>query len=139
MSNSTAPDFIVTFKGERIAFGQTIEYMGKTTKVVGAFIDENGYSQAVIEPQIWTNGSINVVPNPYIGMPATVYIGSDSYATEVIEITYFKEGKRAGEVKTIITGHRDLVFRLNKWGRYRANEHFGLGLGRAIDYRDPSF
>ncbi len=139
MSYETAPDFIVTLKGERVHFGQEFEFFGKTTKLVGAFIDENGYSKVVIEPEIWTNGAFNVVPNPYIGMPATVHIGSDSYATSVVEITYFKEGKRAGEVKTIVTGHRDLEFRLNKWGRYRAQESFGLGLGYARDYRDPHF
>lgn len=139
MSVITAPEFIFTFQGKRVQIGDTIEYYGHSAELLGATIDEDGYCRPVMSEQIWLNGYLRIVRNPEVGMPATIFIGSDSYATEVVAITYFKEGKRAGEVKEIHTTHRDLVFRLNKWGSYRANEHYGLGLGFARDYRDPHF
>lgn len=41
-----------------------------------------------------------------VGMPATYYVGTDSYATEVAEIVRFKNGLKAGEIKYItVKGH----------------------------------
>lgn len=40
-----------------------------------------------------------------VGMPATHYVGSDSYAVTVYAVERFTTGKRKGQVKAIVTGH----------------------------------
>jgi hypothetical protein len=41
-----------------------------------------------------------------VGMPATHFVGSDSYAVEVYDVERFKSGAKAGQVKAVITGSR---------------------------------
>jgi hypothetical protein len=41
-----------------------------------------------------------------VGMPATHYVGSDSYAVEVYAVERFKTGPLKGKVKAVITGSR---------------------------------
>lgn len=87
----------------------------------------------------------------YVGMPATMGIGSDSYAQMVVEIIRFKSGANAGKVRYVITedaewvdgvlvnrGNRNLRFSPNKYGYLRASS-YRLSVGKAVDYRDPSF
>lgn len=41
-----------------------------------------------------------------VGMPATHYVGSDSYAVEVYAVERFKSGPLKGKVRAVITGSR---------------------------------
>jgi hypothetical protein len=65
---------------------------------------------------------------PQIGMGATVLLWSDRHAVTIIDITRFKTGDRAGQVKTV-TVQYDKVTRTDSNGmgdnqtyRYEANE-----------------
>ena len=69
-----------------------------------------------------------------VGLPATISIGSDSYAAKILRAT----------ATTLIVAHADdpqghgaQVFRLTKRG-WR-NRSFRLAVGQAIAYLDPSF
>lgn len=42
------------------------------------------------------------------GMPATHYVGSDSYAAVVVDVEYFKSGARKGEIKAIVACKADV-------------------------------
>lgn len=82
--------------------------------------------------------------NPAIGMPATYYIGSDCYAYEVAEIIYFKSGQKAGQPKMIMakSGNRIETFTRTKRGfQMSYGDSFGgsFRVGKAVEYRDPSF
>ena len=101
-----------------------------------------------------------------IGSPATYYIGSDSYAEQVVEVQSFKTGKRAGLPKVVITRRVKVdwaygedygvydqeAFTPNPDGRLtrftaRANgrlrpegsDYGTLTIGKYREYRDPSF
>lgn len=86
--------------------------------------------------------------NPKVGDLATFYVGSDSYAYIILEVTYFQYGKRAGQVKTA-TGRSESV--TTTWamrenglraigGSAGSQYYYGsVGIGYAKDYRDPSF
>lgn len=77
------------------------------------------------------------------GMPATFYIGSDSYATELSDVNFFKSGTRKGLIKSVeIYFHgRTEVFKpkFYETGIVWQGEYGTLGLGYARDYRDPHF
>lgn len=74
-----------------------------------------------------------------VGMPATYYIGSDSYATEVEGVIRFKTGSRAGQVKAVVARNEG-IFTLRPNGRLQLQGgHGGLVVGFARDYWDPSF
>jgi hypothetical protein len=78
-----------------------------------------------------------------VGMPATYYVGSDSYATEVSAVNYFKSGNRAGQIKSVevrLFGETS-TFRPKFYssGVSWVNEYRSLGLGYARQYLDPSF
>lgn len=74
------------------------------------------------------------------GMPATFYIGSDSYAETVDIVTRFKSGKKAGQVKSIITERgREYVVKSNGIATRREYTSGRFVVGYARDYRDPSF
>ena len=87
-----------------------------------------------------------IITNPneaYVGMPATFAIGSDSYATEVTAVYYFKSGERKGQVKAVATTRGLFTLRTKgrKAGRLiEAGQEYGtLRLGEAVDYWDPHF
>lgn len=42
------------------------------------------------------------------GMPATHYVGSDSYAAVVVDVEYYKSGARKGEIKAIVACKADV-------------------------------
>lgn len=78
-----------------------------------------------------------------IGMPATYYVGSDSYAVVVTGVNYFKSGDRAGLIKSV---------EINRFGKTETfrprfyssgitwkGEYSSLGLGYAKEYLDPHF
>jgi hypothetical protein len=68
---------------------------------------------------------------PYVGMPCTLHVGSDSYAGKVLLVSK--------SLKTI-TLEDGTVARLRKDGRYRTARNLrSVSLGVARDYRDPSF
>lgn len=144
---STASDFIFTYKGQRVFPGMKISFLGREAYLVGGRINDRGYSEAIFDvPGFYANHEVRVVPAPFLGMPATVGIGSDSYAVSVSEIIFFKSGRNMGEprgIKVKVEGNenlfKDLTFRMTKWGSYRANDHYSLTLGVARDYFDPSF
>lgn len=67
-----------------------------------------------------------------LGLPATISIGSDSYAARVVKTT----------AKTITAAYdhsgKQMTFRATKHGwTYRKHHHLAVGFAR--DYRDPSF
>lgn len=97
-----------------------------------------------------------------VGMPATVGVGSDSYATVVTEVVRFKSGARAGLINYIKVDrfeHKFYAKELKKCYRHEnheAKDHcvpcyqknlgvynfkhkdwFKATVGYAIDYRDP--
>lgn len=93
----------------------------------------------------------NEITKIEIGTPATLSIGSDSYARMVVEVGYFKTGNRAGQVRYVIVepaeyidgvlvnyGERQDRFIPNKFGRLKCGS-CSLHIGTARDYRDPSF
>ena len=67
---------------------------------------------------------------PAIGMPATIFYGSDSYAAEVIAVT------KSGKTITLRQGGTTMKARLTKRG-WRAEGLLSVALGYARDYRDP--
>lgn len=79
-----------------------------------------------------------VTPNEAkVGMPATMSIGSDSYATEVTAVYRFASGSRKGQVRAVETDKG--LFTLRDNGRLIKGKHFYLSLGFARDYWDPHF
>jgi hypothetical protein len=78
-----------------------------------------------------------------LGMPATYYVGSDSYATEVTAVNYFKSGNRAGQIKSVEVNLHGTTstFRPKFYssGVSWVGEYCSLGLGYATQYIDPSF
>lgn len=72
-----------------------------------------------------------------VGMPATMSIGSDSYATEVTAVYRFASGSRKGLVRAVET--KKGLFTLRDNGRLIMGKHYYLSLGVAIDYWDPHF
>lgn len=97
---------------------------------------------------------------PQIGMGATVLLWSDRHAATIIDLTRFKTGARAGQVKTVTVQYdkvtrtdsngmgdnqtyryeadlagRTAVFKVNKYGRFTSLSGFTLGIG----YRDHHF
>lgn len=66
-----------------------------------------------------------------IGMPATICIGGDRYASLVTAVTR----------KTVTCVHlgNPLIFRRGKTGLWSAKQTYTLRLGEAENYRDPSF
>lgn len=82
-----------------------------------------------------------------VGTPATYFIGSDRYATQVTTVTYYKSGNLKGLVKSIEAA--GLTFRPylitsrgedNISWQQAPRQWWGvLGLGYADDYRDPHF
>ena len=85
-----------------------------------------------------------LVENVEVGTPATYYIGSDRYATEVLDVVYYKSGQREGFVKEIICGARTFRPYLDSrgevvWQPNAKTWYAGVVLGYAEDYRDPHF
>jgi len=83
---------------------------------------------------------------PEKGMPATFYIGSDSYAMTVLWVTYFMSGARAGQVREVMAQTENGAperFVMTKFGKFAKKDPSGnygsLVIGYARDYRDPSF
>lgn len=83
---------------------------------------------------------------PEKGMPATFYIGTDSYAMKVVWVTYFMSGARAGQVREVMAQIENRAperFVMTKAGRLAKKDPSGnygsLVIGYARDYRDPSF
>jgi len=82
--------------------------------------------------------------HPAIGMPATYCVGSDCYAYEVAEIIYFKSGEKAGQPKAVVgkrDGRIETFTRTKKGFQKSYTDHFGgsFRVGKAVEYRDPSF
>jgi hypothetical protein len=89
------------------------------------------------------------------GLPATIGIGSDRYAAEIVRATpslktihvrytdvHWNTPRTLAEASGPRTGYRtraDRVFRLNAQGRYMAGGCYTLGIGYAEDYSDPHF
>jgi hypothetical protein len=95
--------------------------------------------------------NINEIQNIEIGTPATLCIGSDSYARMVVEVGYFKTGARAGQIRYVIAEPAEYIdgvlvnyserqdrFIPNKFGKLKCGS-CSLYIGTATDYRDPSF
>lgn len=83
-----------------------------------------------------------VVVKIEVGMPATYYVGSDSYATEVSAVNHYKSGNRAGQIKSVeIDFHGTKTFRAKNYsyGVSFKSEYATLGLGYAREYLDPHF
>lgn len=101
-----------------------------------------------------------------IGAGANYKIGSDYYAEEVIAVEYYKTGKRAGQVKAVVTRRPKVnwdygqdfgvydqsAFTPNPDGaisrftmrndgmlRPEGSDYGRLSIGRYEEYRDPSF
>jgi len=83
-----------------------------------------------------------VVEEAEAGTPATFYIGSDSYAGSVEYLIRYKSGDKKGFVRIVgfkfERGEAVTDFRQDKRGRW-CSSHARLLVGKAIDYRDPSF
>ena len=98
---------------------------------------------------------------PEVGLPATVGVGSDCYPATVIDVTLFKSGAKAGEVRSVTVqfdSHhsvggvwpdleyeydrnpvgRILTFFVNGQGKFRT-DGYRLGLGHRRYYNDPHF
>lgn len=79
-------------------------------------------------------------PTPVAGMPATIHIGSDSYAARVVSVAsptrIFIAESRDDEKGSMWSKRKDGRWRPKGAGR---NSGYSLGLGYAKDYRDPSF
>lgn len=74
---------------------------------------------------------------PVAGTPATVRIGSDRYAAQIVAVS--KTGAKI-VVEYTTDGHKGerVVFHRNGRGLYQAGA-YRLAIGEAVDYRDPSF
>lgn len=74
-----------------------------------------------------------------VGTPCTVSIGSDLYGGAVVEVRRRKSDGRITYVRT--SALREQEFRLRKNGQLRSagSGSYGLTLGYAESYRDPSF
>lgn len=77
-------------------------------------------------------------PTPTVDMPATIHIGSDSYAAKVVYVAPSKAFIRVEY--TAQGGHQGRVERFNRCadGRYRKRPYW-LSLGHATEHMDPHF
>ena len=94
--------------------------------------------------QLWKYAEI--VP----GAPATNWVGTDSYATEIVDVVRFKSGSRAGQIRYItVTSWDDRKFHPYFYeynGREdltlatATNERYNfLVIGEANSFQDPHF
>lgn len=80
-----------------------------------------------------------------VGMPATYSVGSDSYATTVTAIEYFKTGERKGQIKSVSIEGKKETFKPYKtcYGlKFSESKRVwwaSVKLGYARDYLDPHF
>lgn len=78
-----------------------------------------------------------------VGMPATYYVGTDSYATQVSAIEHFKSGNRAGQIKSVAIEFHGNTYTFRpknySYGITWKGEYSTLGLGYAEEYLDPHF
>lgn len=118
-------------------------------KDLSEFISNDDFKQ--LEKDEFVKGNVVIRDENYqpviipieVGMPATMYIGSDSYATEITAVNYFKSGNRAGQVKSVeikwFDGIKKFTAKIWEHGVSFSSEYYSLGLGYATDYRDPHF
>ena len=64
-------------------------------------------------------------PQPEVGMGATVLMWSDRHACTIIEVTHYKTGPLAGQVKTV-TAQRDQAVRIDNNGMSDAQSYVFL-------------
>lgn len=95
---------------------------------------------------VYQNADTNyepVIVKIEVGMPATYYVGTDSYATQVSAVHHFKSGSRIGQIKSVeIDFHnRSETFRPKQYtyGVRWCGDYSSLGLGYAKEYLDPHF
>jgi hypothetical protein len=80
-----------------------------------------------------------------IGMPATYSVGTDSYATKVTAIEYFKTGERKGQIKSVSIEGQKETFKpyMNSYGvKFSESKKIWwavVKLGYGYDYQDPHF
>lgn len=91
-----------------------------------------------------------------LGMPATIQVGTDSYAAEVVELVDYKTREaweKAGHwVKAVVVrftsnggnNGRTMTFRIKHTAQgdyFYVPKHraYGLRLGEAVNYSDPHF
>lgn len=94
-----------------------------------------------------------------IGTPATVGIGSDCYPATIVGVLLFKSGAKQGQIRSLLVQWDDhtfnqetrdfefsrnpdariMVFTQNKFGRWKSDGSYGLGIGHRRYYQDPHF